>query len=193
MAGVAGPMIEDRPLQGARFLLGLTTGAVAAGLMVGMAAYVVGAGVTALVAEGPRLVILAGGCLALGVLDLCGRPPHIWRQVPQALVRVLPPGFLGAVWGFDIGLLFTTQKVSSLLWAPLVAVILLAPAQAPAMLIGIAVLSCLTITAMSVTGRSGVVDHGKRRERRWLMSLRGLSGLLLLAMAGATLVQGALM
>ena len=189
MAGVAGPMLQDRPLEGVRFLLGLTAGGVAAGLVVGTVAFLVGTGVSAVVAEASRLTVLAAACLALGVLDLRGHTPHLWRQVPQALVRVLPPGFLGAAWGFDIGLLFTTQKVSSLLWGALLAVTLLAPNMALVLVVAVAALSCLAIAGLSLTMRTHAMTHGTKRDRRWLMSLRGLTGLVLLAMAGATLAR----
>jgi hypothetical protein len=192
MAGVAGPMLDDRPMHGTRFLVGLTLGGLSAGLMVGTVAFLLGTLVEAILPERWRLAVLAAICLILAVLDVRGRTPHLWRQVPQKLVRSLPPGFLGVVWGFDIGLLFTTQKVSSLLWATLAAAILLAPAQAPWILLGVALLSSITMTLMSVARRSDVRTHGTRGDRRWLMSLRTLSGLTLVAVTIETLAQAGL-
>jgi len=44
-----------------------------------------------------REILTAVVLLALGVADLVNRTPHIWRQVPQRLVRELSPGRLGLV------------------------------------------------------------------------------------------------
>src|SRR5258706_7845760 len=127
MAGVAGPMLRRSTAQGTRFLLGLLVGELLASSLLAVAAYLVGT-VVGFVAPLPlREVLTAVIVLGLGVADLMNRPPHIWRQVPQGFVRTMPPGRLGLVWGFDLGLLFTTQKSTSLTWAALAAVTLLLP------------------------------------------------------------------
>lgn len=189
MAGVTSPMLRERPSDGVRLLIGLMAGGIAAALMVSMVAYVVGTVAQALAPTQGRLLLLAGVCAMFGTADLLNRTPHVWRQVPQRLVRVLAPGRLGTVWGFDIGLLFTTQKVVSLMWAALAAAVLLDPTLAPALLVGMAALWSTTIAIWSLSGGGGVLDHGSNTDRRWLRSVRAMSGTLLLVVSLITLVE----
>src|SRR5690348_15479587 len=72
-------------------------------------------GVAAVLPVGPRYLVLAVCVAVLLVLDALGRTPRWNRQTPQRL-RVLPPGLRGFLWGLDIGMLFTTIKVTSLVW-----------------------------------------------------------------------------
>jgi hypothetical protein len=189
MAGVAGPMMRWERAAAARFLVGFSIGAVAAGLVLALVALLLGRALNALVPDDARAALVAAICVLFGVADLLNRTPHVWRQVPQALVRVLPPGFLGVVWGFDIGLLFTTQKAVSLMWAAVAAVVLLHPAAAPALLVGMALVSSTTIVVWSVSGAAVLRSHGTRRDRRWLRAMRTGSGSLLLALGVLTVVQ----
>jgi hypothetical protein len=189
MAGVAGPMMRWERPAAARFLVGFSVGAVAAGLVLALAALLLGRALNALVPDDARAALVAAICVLFGVADLLNRTPHVWRQVPQALVRVLPPGFLGVVWGFDIGLLFTTQKAVSLMWAAVAAVVLLHPAAAPVLLVGMALVSSAIIVIWSVSGAAVLRSHGTRRDRRWLRAMRTGSGSLLLALGVVTVVQ----
>jgi hypothetical protein len=188
MAGVSGPLIRRRPADGARFLAGLTVGGVVAGVLVALLLYLVGRGVHWTLPRTPRMVLLAVVSLALGIADLAGRTPHAWRQVPQELVRRMAPGFRGVIWGFDLGLLVTTQKAVSLVWATIAAVVLLDPWAALPVMVGLAVLSNVGVTAWSLRF-SGAFDHGGRRQRTWLRAIRVASGATLLAMAAVTLAQ----
>src|SRR3954469_2303619 len=131
MAGVAGPMLRDSSRDGVRFLVGLSAGAAAGALMISLVALLAGTVAASAMPEQARLFALAALCVAMGAADLANRTPHLWRQVPQTLARALPPGSLGTTWGFDIGLLFTTQKVGSLIWAALAAAVLIEPMAAP--------------------------------------------------------------
>src|SRR5215212_10467653 len=115
MAGVAGPMLRRSRSAATRFLIGLAIGGVAAGLLLALPTYVLGSVVRGLLPEQGRLMVLAAVCGLFALADLASRTPHVWRQVPQRLQDVLPPGALGAAWGFDLGLLVTTQKTTSLL------------------------------------------------------------------------------
>lgn len=60
----------------------------------------------------PALVALSA---IFGALDLFNRTPTVGRQTPQAF-RVLPAFARGLAWGLDVGLLFATVKVTSLVW-----------------------------------------------------------------------------
>ena len=108
MAGVAGPMLRRSRTAAARFLAGLAIGGVAAGLLLAVPTYLLGAVVRGLLPEPARLVVLAAVCGLFALADLALPTPQVWRQVPQRLQDVLPPGALGAAWGFDLGLLVTT-------------------------------------------------------------------------------------
>jgi hypothetical protein len=189
MAGVTGPMLRERPVDGVRFLLGLTAGGVAAALLVSILAYVVGTAALWLAPAQERLLVLASVCAALGTADLLDRTPHVWRQVPQTLVRVLAPGRLGTVWGFDIGLLFTTQKITSLVWAAVAGAVLLQPGSAPGLLVSMACLTCATLAIWSVVGTAGVAAHGSDRDRRRSRIIRTASGALLLGTCIVLLAQ----
>ena len=189
MAGVSGPLMRRRPADGARFLIGLALGGVLSGLLVALLLYVVGRGVHAALPETPRALALATVALGFGIADLAGRTPHVWRQVPQVLVHRLAPGFRGVVWGFDLGLLVTTQKAVSLVWVAIAAVVLLDPWMAAPVMIGMALLSNLGVVLWSLRFTPAMTDMGTRRERLWLRSIRALSGTALVALAAATIVQ----
>src|SRR6266542_1523735 len=110
MAGVASPMLRRTRSGASRFLIGLVAGGAAAGLLLSLPAYLIGTVLHDAVPMRARIVILAVLLAILAIADLTRRTPHVWRQVPQDLVWKLPPGSLGVAWGFDLGLLFTTQK-----------------------------------------------------------------------------------
>lgn len=182
MAGVAGPMLRTHPAAAFRFLVGFTAGAAIGGLVLALGALLLGRALHTVLTGEARIAIVATLCGLLGLADLLNRTPHIWRQVPQALARSLPPGFLGVVWGIDIGLLFTTQKTSSLIWVAISAVVLLHPAGAPALLVAMALVTSLAIGVGSVGGPSIILNHGTRRDRIWLRAMRVCSASLLLAL-----------
>jgi hypothetical protein len=184
MVGVACPMLHDHPSRGMRFATGLLVGLVAGSLLLAVAAYWMGLLARALISHELRVVLLACVCLLLGVLDLTNRTPQLWRQVPQRLVWRLPPGVLGTTWGFDLGLLFTTQKVASLLWAALAAVVLLEPSSAPAVVLISAAGFFVTVLSASFRPAGKPISHGSRADLRRERLLRIASGATLLALGG---------
>ena len=134
---------------------------------------------------GPVAVgVLAGVCVLLGSADLAQRTPHVWRQVPQGLWNRLPPGTLGVTWGFDLGLLFTTQKTTSLIWVAVAAVTLTQPSLA------VAVLTAISVGSMVVVVVTTLAAGADRRTEAgwsgsWVRWVRRGSGLLILSTAGA--------
>ena len=188
MAGVAGPMLRDERWKGVRFLVGLTLGGAAAGLLLAVPVYLLGSVLHDTLTAAVRLVALGLAVAALAAADLLDRTPHLWRQVPQRLARVLSGGTLGAVWGFDLGLLFTTQKTVSLVWAVLVAAVLVAPASAPVVLVTVALTASVVVALWSLT-RYGQIVEG-RRNRRWVRNARWLSGTALLLLALTSIWSG---
>ena len=187
MAGVAGPMLRYNRRGGLRFLIGLTVGGAAAGIVLAVPVYLIGNLVQATLSLPARLWVLAALCLLFGAADLANRTPHSWRQVPQRMVHTLPPGTLGAVWGFDLGLLFTTQKVVSLIWVAVAATMLLEPAAAAGILVGIAVLASVPIAALSaLQGKPRPITKG---DRQWVRRIRGTSGMTLMVLVVLSSVQ----
>ena len=188
MAGVAGPMLRHARARGIRFLAGLLAGGVAAGLILALPVFLIGS-VAANLPETARLLVLAAICLALGLTDLFQRTPQVWRQVPQALIRTLSPGPLGVAWGFDLGLLFTTQKTTSLIWVALAGLVLQQPQAALTALVGISAVATMAIVAAS---HANGVDAriNPHWSRGWTRQLRRISGTVIVALAVATAAQG---
>ena len=156
MAGVAGPMLRSSRATGARFLAGLLVGEIAAGVLLAVPAFLLGEGLRIILAPQARLWAVAAICVVFGLADLANRTPRVGRQVPEELIRRLPPGSLGLAWGFDLGLLFTTQKAVSLIWVAIAAAILLDPPVAAVLIVGIAVVASMTVMAISIWRRPGV-------------------------------------
>jgi hypothetical protein len=181
MAGVAGPMLRDNRWVGVRFLTGLAVGGTAAGLVLAVPVYLVGSLLHDVLPRHVRLVLLGLVVAGLAGADLLDRTPYLWRQVPQRLARVLPGGTLGVVWGFDLGLLFTTQKTVSLIWAVLCAAILEAPSRAPVVLVVIALVASLMVALWSATRYSTILEG--RKNRRWVRRARWVSGATMLILA----------
>ena len=187
MAGVAGPMFRTSRSAGARFLAGLLAGEVAAAALIAVPFFVAGEAIKTVLAAPTRLWAVAVICALLGAADLANRTPRVQRQVPETLIRRLPPAALGLAWGFDLGLLFTTQKAVSLIWAAIAAIVLLDPAMAAGLTIGIAVITVLTVTTLSIWRRPG-----RNRLATWGSRLRFArqgSGLALIGIFAFTAVQ----
>src|SRR5690242_8177871 len=146
MAGVASPMLQQSRSEGVRFLVGLTVGNAMGALVIALPIYLVGMLVRVL-PKPAALVVFVVACVLLALADLKRRTPHVWRQVPQSLWHKLSPGWLGVAWGIDLGLLFTTQKTTSLIWVALVGVICLQPAAAVVVIPAIAVTTSLVAVA----------------------------------------------
>jgi len=187
MAGVAGPMLRGSRAVGARFLAGLLVGEVAAGVLLAVPAFLAGEGLHAVLGPRARLWAVAGICVAFGLADLAGRTPRTARQVPEELIRRLPAGSLGLAWGFDLGLLFTTQKAVSLIWVAIAAAVLLDPPVAAALIVAVAVAASMTVVAISVWRRPGV-DRLSGWGRRVRLARQG-SGAAILGLFVVTAVQ----
>jgi hypothetical protein len=187
MAGVAGPMLRHRRGAGVRLLAGLLAGEIAAGALLAVPAFLLGEGLHAVLGLQARLWTLAALCVFFGVADLANRTPRMWRQVPEHLIDRLPPGTLGLAWGFDLGLLFTTQKATSLIWVAIAAAVLLDPPLAAALIVGIAVLASMAVVAYSLWWRPGA-GH----PAAWALrggQVRHASGVAILILFGLTAVQ----
>jgi hypothetical protein len=182
MAGVACPMMRDSRPDGRRFLLGLIVGSLIGGVIVSALAYSAGMITQAALPHSVRMDLLIGLCTALGLADLTNRTPHIWRQVPQALIRHLPPGRVGLAWGIDIGLIATTQKVTSLLWAALSAFILLYSQWALAFGMTVGVTFSLAVASRTWL-REGEHFGFLKWSAEWQNWVRAASGLALLMSA----------
>lgn len=183
MVGVSNPIMRADPRAGWRFIAGLGAGmalstAVLAGPLLLLAA---GAGqLPWSVRVGLAVALVAG----LGLTDLRNHTPHVWRQVPQRLGRELigRPGQLGLIWGFDLGLLVTTQKTSSLVWVGLAGAVLLgSPSTVVLALAASAALYWLAMSMLVITGDSFLA------EPDWLVRRFGGWGGLTRRLAGAGL------
>ena len=190
MAGVAGPMWQRSRADGTRFLLGLAVGGVSAGLVLAVPVYLIGHLAGRVLPVPVRVGLLVVLAVALGVADLTGRTPHVWRQVPQKLVRTLPPGTLGLTWGFDLGLLVTTQKTSSLLWLSVAAVTLLDPALAPGALVGLSLVATAGVVALSLTAWTVVMKGGLGWA--WIRRARWVTGTTMLVTGASAVLVPAL-
>jgi hypothetical protein len=188
MAGVAGPMLRYHRTGGVRFLAGLIVGGAAGGVALAIPAYLLGSLLHAVLAPQLRLWVLVLVCVVFGTADLANRTPHVWRQVPQRLLHTLQPGTLGLTWGFDLGLLFTTQKVASLIWVAVAAVTLIQPALAWSVLVGVAVLASLAVLVGSTSERTADWLATKRKPRL-VRHLRRAAGVLVLVLAVLTAGQ----
>jgi hypothetical protein len=180
-------MLRSKRGAGVRFLLGLLMGEMAAGVLLAVPAFLLGTGLRAVLAPSARLWVVVAICVVFGAADLANRTPRVGRQVPEHLIWRLKPGTLGVVWGFDLGLLFTTQKTVSLIWVAMAAAVLLDPPVAAAVIVAIAVLASMAVGALSLLRRPGV-----NRMAIWSRRIRQArlgSGVVLMALCALTVVQ----
>jgi hypothetical protein len=181
-------MMDRARGEGTRFLAGLLVGGVAGAALLALPVYLLGR-VLGPLPGGVSLAAAVVVFMVLGVADLRQRTPHVWRQVPQTLWHRLTPGWLGVVWGFDLALLFTTQKTTSLIWACVVGVVLLDPSLAAVALIAISVTST-ALVVVSTVAPGAVHRTGLEWSGRWVTRIRRGSGLLMLAAAATVAVHG---
>jgi hypothetical protein len=118
MIGVIGPLVQGkRELGGSArsvmlFALGAVAGAVTTGVVIGLLA----GAVQGLAGEGVRAVAVGvAGCLLL-LADLGSRTPTLRRQTSPTWYRRRGARAAWALWGFDLGLGFSTIRLSSLYW-----------------------------------------------------------------------------
>ncbi len=187
MVGVSGPLLADSRSEGSRFLVALTVAGLAGSATLAMVAVAVSLAVHAVLPFGARLAMLVIWAVLLGVADLANRTPQLWRQVPQRLVRELKPGMLGMFWGFDLGLIVTTKKVTSLGWLAIGGMILVRPTLVPVCVVAIGLTTSLSVALWSARIRNDTQCLLKRR-RDWMTRTRMLSGTGMLMVA--TLVVG---
>lgn len=190
MAGVAGPMLGRSRLNFTRFILGLALGNVVAAFLVALLLVAIGQGLAHLVPAAWRLVLACVIVAGFGIADLANRTPHVWRQVPRHFIKQLQPGILGIVWGADLGLLVTTQKTTSLLWAALAAITVVQPMDAPWALAGFSVTWVVTTFIWSL--KPWVIMATRSPGRGWQRPLRRVTGLLMVLAAAATLAAAQL-
>lgn len=169
----------------ARFFVGLAIGQVAAAALIALLLSLVGGMLAGVVPLTGRVVLASTVAIGFGVADLLNRTPHLWRQVPQRFIGILQPGTLGIVWGFDLGLLVTTQKTTSLLWAALPAIALLGPSHTFAAFVGF---SLVWVAATFVGSlKPWATQVGNKLGRGWQRPLRIVTGILLFAAAVGSL------
>jgi len=121
MVGAIGPHVQGarqvRDSVGSVTLF--TLGAVAGGLFTGSLVGVLGALVQGLAGERVLAVAVgaAGGALLLADLGVLGlRTPTLRRQTTSTWYRERGPRAAWALWGIDLGLGFSTIRLSSLYW-----------------------------------------------------------------------------
>jgi hypothetical protein len=121
MVGVIGPLVQGTgQLRGSVrsvtvFALGAVVGAAATGSLIG----VLGGAAQALAGEHVRAVAvgLAGCALLLADLGILGlRTPTLRRQTCSTWYRERGARAAWPLWGFDLGLGFSTIRLSSLYW-----------------------------------------------------------------------------
>jgi hypothetical protein len=185
MVGVSGPLLADSVRDGTRFLIGLTVAGIAGSAMLATVAVTLSLVLQHAMSFDGRLFVLAGLAVLFGLADLADRTPQLFRQVPQRLVRELSPGMLGSVWGFDLGLIVTTKKVTSLGWLAIAGAVLVRPGLVPLCVISIGLTTSLSVVLWSTRIRNDTQCLVKRR-RPWMTRTRMFSGSTLLAVAVLT-------
>src|SRR4051794_38701147 len=133
MIGVIGPLVQGkRELRGSvgsvsLFALGAIAGAAATGALIGLLGTLVGG-------RGPAIAVGAVGCVLL-LADLRFRTPTLRRQTCSTWYRERGARSVWALWGFDLGLGFSTIRLSSLYWLmALVVAAFVSPVLAPLVL-----------------------------------------------------------
>ena len=121
MVGAIGPHVQGtRQLRDSIGSVTLfTLGAIAGGLVTGSLVGVLGAAIQALAGQDVLAVLvgLAGCGLLLADLGVFGpRRPTVRRQTSSTWYRKRGPRAVWPLWGFDLGLGFTTIRLSSLYW-----------------------------------------------------------------------------
>lgn len=168
MVGVSGPMHTFRRSAGRRFLTGLTVGSALGGVALSTVATGTGLAFQRIGIHADVKVAIVGTVAAvLGMADWSGHTPQWFRQVPQRFIHQLPPGTLGVVWGLDLGLVFTTKKVTSLWTIALLGLLVLRPTT---LLVVIPLGS--TVTALAIVLWSYQIQSDTRRltdpSRPWV-------------------------
>ena len=129
MVGVIGPRVRGtRQVRGSVgtvtvFALSAMVGAAITGSLIGL----LGGAAQALAGEGTLAVAVgAAGCLLL-LADLRMRTPTLRRQTCSTWYRERGAGTAWTLWGFDLGLGFSTIRLSSLYWLMVLFVVAFVP------------------------------------------------------------------
>src|SRR6187200_1208885 len=178
MVGAIGPHVQGtrqlRDSVGSVMLF--TLGAIAGGLVTGSLVGLLGALVQSLADEGMLAVLVgAAGCvLLLADLGLLGlRTPTLRRQTSPIWYRKRGPRAAWALWGVDLGLGFTTIRLSSLYWLLVLFVAaFVPPLLAPLVFalyglgLGIAFLAAVVAQTRRASPRAGSSGLGLLRAAR---------------------------
>jgi hypothetical protein len=167
MIGVIGPLVQGkRELRGsvgsvAVFGTGAIVGAATTGVVVGL----LGAVFQGLAEDGVRAVAVGAGGLLLLLVDLRSRTPTLRRQTCSTWYRERGPRFAWPLWGFDLGLGFSTIRLSSLYWLMvLVVAAFVSPLYAPLVLafygFGLAVAVASAVVAQAWSTPSATASPG---------------------------------
>jgi hypothetical protein len=191
MVGVTSPVFRNRRFnEGRRLVAGYVLGTGLASMLIALAIIVLSVGVEEILPMRGRYYSLGGALVVLLVLDASGRVIFLNRQTPQR-IRLLPPFARGMIWGLDIGLLVTTIKVTSLVWALIIITV-----TEPSNLI-LEIATYYTVHLVS-EGFALLIDYRSKgrlferlQERRIVLdrAARATSVALLAAAAALTLVQ----
>ena len=125
MVGVIGPRVRGtRQVRGSVgtvtvFALSAMVGAAITGSLIGLLGALVGGRV-------PTIAVGAAGCLLL-LADLRMRTPTLLRQTCSTWYRERGAGTAWTLWGFDLGLGFSTIRLSSLYWLMVLFVVAFVP------------------------------------------------------------------
>jgi hypothetical protein len=156
MIGVIGPLVQGkRELRGsvgsvAVFAVGAVLGAATTGVLVGVLA----AGVQDLAGQDVRAVAVGvAGCLLL-LVDLALRTPSLRRQTCSTWYRERGPRFAWPLWGFDLGLGFSTIRLSSLYWLMVLFVAAFVPPVLAPLVLGFYGLGLGVVVAAAVVAQA---------------------------------------
>lgn len=190
MVGVTSPLLRTDRKDGVRLMATYALGTVLAGVVLVVLLTPLASAAQAALPARERALAAAVAVLVLGLLDLSGHTPHVHRQTPQRLARLPRAGHTavaGIVAGFDIGLLVTTIKVSSLMWAALVWATLAGPGALPWVVAVHAGVALALHTALSI---GGALSHPLRVFEALggvnVRAVQALAGVLLLGLAAGS-------
>src|SRR3954451_8695680 len=186
MVGVIGPRVRGtRQVRGSvgtvtLFAVSAMVGAAITGAVIGL----LGGAAQALASERTLAVAVgAAGCLLL-LADLRMRTPTLKRQTCSTWYRERGAGTAWALWGFDLGLGFSTIRLSSLYWLMVLFVAaFVPPVFAPLVLafyglgLGAALAGAVVAqkrTASSATSPGLGLLHAAARGRLAAVAVRGL-------------------
>ncbi|MEU2615149.1 hypothetical protein ABZ570_26755 [Micromonospora sp. NPDC007271] len=180
-------MMYHQRAEGWRFLMGFGLGLLASGGTVILILALLSVPLAG-VPSSWRYALLVAVVAMFGVADLVNRTPHVWRQVPQRLVRKLAPGQLGFVWAYDLGLFVTTQKTTSLIWIALAGAVL--TQQPPAIAVTVAAALVMfgagVLVATIHRGGGALTDPALSLHigRRWIRPAKLAAGVVGVGLAG---------